>query len=475
MVVSTLLVLLLYKYISSQLGVDALGVWSVMLAGVSAARLSEFGLTAAVTRFVAIHGTNGDRSRIPLLVGTALITLFIGISILLPIFYILLLGTIPYVFSEEYRPIAVQILPYALFSFWLSTLSGVLLSALDGLQSMVARSYIFMLGQAIFTIVGMYLVGHFAILGLAYAQIVQGIFLFIAGCFVLKRLLREYSLFNYRFSMEALREMFNYGANVQASVFFMTMLDPITKALISRYGGPTSAGYFEIANQIVSRARAFVTVANQAVIPHIAALNSQLDDVVSDFYSKNIQIVAYVAFPMFGILLSWSPIFSHIILGELNIEFISIFGIVGLGWLANLFASPSYFINQGVGRVKVNTTAIGVMSALNIVLGILLGHLFGSSGVVIAYSGSISAGSALLIVIAKKNYGAGIDRKAIHSNRHLFIAFLFSCISLMWCVFADDINLMNLILLTLSTLFVIHCMIRHPFFSAYVKPLLLRS
>lgn len=475
MVVSTLLVLALYKFISGKLGVDALGVWSVILASVSAARLSEFGLSASVTRFVALYLANGDRERIPELVATASITLVVGIALLLPVFYLTLVTALPYIFTGNYRDVAESILPYALLSFWLSTVSGVIFSTLDGLQRMVVRSYIFMAGQVVFTFLGILLVGYFDILGLAYAQIVQGIFLVAAGCFVLGRELRDFSIFRYRFSSKILREMLGYGVNVQAGVLFMSMLDPITKAFITRYDGPASAGYFEIANQVVSRARAFITSANQAVIPHIASIDYRSVDFVPDFYAKNLQIVTYVALPLFGVLVSWSHILSYLILGDLNVEFIYIFLIVAAGWMVNLFSSPSYFINQGTGEVRLNTIAIGLMGILNIALGVLLGHFFGSLGVVVAYVLAISVGSVVLIQKTNHIYQYRLDFRGFREHLLLFWSFIGACLSAVLFVVNPTGSVVNYLVFGLSNILLFYAALKHPLFSALIRPVFNRG
>ena len=106
MVISAALILVLYKFISSRLGVAELGVWSVIMASVSLARLSEFGLSASVTRFVALCSASGNsREQILELIGTATITLMVAIALLIPIFYFSLLSIIPYIFPENYQNI----------------------------------------------------------------------------------------------------------------------------------------------------------------------------------------------------------------------------------------------------------------------------------------------------------------------------------------------------------------------------------
>jgi O-antigen/teichoic acid export membrane protein len=50
----------LYRYINTTLGVEQLGIWSVVLATASASRLADLGLSAGVTRFVARDRARGE-------------------------------------------------------------------------------------------------------------------------------------------------------------------------------------------------------------------------------------------------------------------------------------------------------------------------------------------------------------------------------------------------------------------------------
>lgn len=473
MVVCTLLVLSLYKFISVILGVEALGVWSVILASVSAARLSEFGLGASVTRFVALSCASGDRDQIPKLVGTSLVTLFGGIGLLVPLLYLALEVAFHYIFKDNYQKIALSILPYALVSFWLSTLYGVLFSALDGLQRMVTRSYIFVLGQVLFTVAAILLASDFGIMGLAYAQILQGVFLATVAGFILKRELSEFSFKYYRFSMVILKEMLSYGFNVQLSVLFMTMLDPITKIFITRYGGPLYAGYFEVANQLISRVRALITSANQAVIPHIASFDTKSINDISKFYLKNLRIVVCVSLPMFSFLILWSHTLSSYILGQIHLEYLSFFLIIAIAWMVNLFSSVSYYFNQGLGNVSSNSKAIGLMGIVNLVLGFLLGYTFDALGAVVAYAIAVSLGSIVLLSKANRMYGCSQDWFNFRENRLLICSFVASCLSayLFFTSLIGDLG--NYIYFIFVNIFILYSSYKHHSYALYIKPILL--
>lgn len=122
---STGLLFVLYRYINTTLGVEHLGVWSVVLATASASRLADLGLSAGVTRFVARDRARDDSVRVGHVLDTAVVTLAVSVTLVLPLVYPLINGLLPYLFDSKYLTVAQQILPYALLSLWLSIIAAV--------------------------------------------------------------------------------------------------------------------------------------------------------------------------------------------------------------------------------------------------------------------------------------------------------------------------------------------------------------
>jgi O-antigen/teichoic acid export membrane protein len=59
-IIQTVMLLILYRYLINHIGVDQLGIWSVVLAVVSSARVSELGFGGSITKFVAAYRAQGD-------------------------------------------------------------------------------------------------------------------------------------------------------------------------------------------------------------------------------------------------------------------------------------------------------------------------------------------------------------------------------------------------------------------------------
>ena len=393
------LIFALYRYIVSALGIDQLGVWSVVLATVSASRLADLGLSAGVTRFVARDLALGLPNKAAKVVETGLVTLAWLVALVLVCGYPFLRLFLEYIFNSADLLQALEILPFALVSLWLTIAASVVLSGLDGCQRMVIRSVVVVLGQLVMVLLAYAFVPKWGLLGIAFAQIVQGLFLLIIGWMILRFNLRGLSIVPWRWNRPVFREMLGYGANVQAANVLMLLFDPLTKVLIAKFGGPAAAGFFEIANQIVTRLRALIVTANQAIVPRIAQIQETNPMQLHALYSENARILILIALPSFTLLLTWSGIIVEVLLKSYQTDLAFYIEIIGLAWLLNTLSSPAYFVNMGTGCVGVNTKSHILIGLANLVIGVVLGNVFGADGVVWSYVLALIIGSAYLVFV----------------------------------------------------------------------------
>ncbi len=397
-ITGAVLLFALYRYINTTLGVEQLGVWSVVLATVSASRLADMGLSAGVIRFVARDRALGQIERASQVIDTATLTLMVLIGAALPLLHPLIASLLPHLFERDYLAGALAILPYAMASLWLTIVAAVFQGGLDGCQRMDLRAGLVIAGQALLLALAFWWVPHHGLLGLAWAQIGQGIFLTVAGRILLRHALPTLPRLPQHWRKPVLREMLGYGANVQAATLFMLLVDPVANALMARFGGPAAAGYFAMANQVVLKTRGLIVSANQAVVPHVAALSEAAPDRINHFYQVSMSMLVFVTLPLFALLYAWAGGFSWLLLGAYHSEFVTVIAVLALAWGINIFAGPAYFTNLGTGRVGWNTLSHIIMGLLNAALGWLFGSLYGAHGVLFAYCTALVTASGVLIV-----------------------------------------------------------------------------
>ena len=117
---SGIVLFVLYRYLIANLGVEQLGLWSVILASTSAARLSDLGLTGSVVKFVARYRALNDDSQTAEIVQTATITIAATMAIIILLMYLILDVLLELVIPPESMTQAMIILPWAMLSLWLA-------------------------------------------------------------------------------------------------------------------------------------------------------------------------------------------------------------------------------------------------------------------------------------------------------------------------------------------------------------------
>ena len=134
--------LLLYRYLLVTLGIELLGVWSLIIASTSLALIANFGISTSIVKFIATYHTRNDFESLKKLIFTASVFIIVTYSIISVI--ILIAGTyiLPHFIEANYLPIALEILPFSLISLVINALGGVISSCLDGIQKNYIKSYI---------------------------------------------------------------------------------------------------------------------------------------------------------------------------------------------------------------------------------------------------------------------------------------------------------------------------------------------
>lgn len=418
---STFISFFLFRYIIINLGAANFGIWSVILATVSTSRIFEFGLGAAVTRFVALDIANDDLSSASKTIQTATLSLLVFLSFIIPVLYFPLNYSLPFIFEGLGLEDARTLLPFALISLWINIIASVFQASLEGFQRMDVRAGLLVTGHLLMLIFTIFLVPKHGLIGLAYAQVIQAIYVLIVGWILLRKITNILPYFPFYFSWTKLKTLLPYGVNVQGAGLFMMFFDPLTKAFMTRFGGLEAAGYFEIANQVAIKVRAIIITTNQAVVPKVTEMIEKTNDRLNIFYNNNVKIIFFVAVPLFVLLEIWSGHIITILFGSYNTLILYIYHITLFSWFFNLFAGPAYFSNLGSGHVFPNTISHFSIGSINLILGLLLGSNFGLNGVLWAYSISLIIGSIYLILNFHLRNGLKFNLGSIFKNKFFVI------------------------------------------------------
>lgn len=396
-IVQTAILLLLYRYLLDHLGIERLGIWSIVLATASAARVSELGLGGSITKFVATFCAQRNEEAASEALQTAVISVGALFGVFILIAYPLLLWALPHLLPTAGLEEGRAILPYGLISLWLTSVASIWMGGLDACLRSELRAALMISGSIVFFLLSVAGVSYFGLLGLAAAQVVQGMFLVISGWMALRRIMHYLPVLPARWKLSSFREMLGYGINFQINSVVMLLFEPTTKILLGRYGGLSAAGYFEMAQRLVMKIRALVVESNRVIVPVYAGMNSHESDAIN-LYVQNMRHLLFLVVPMFAALIALIPAISEVWVGNFEIQFVIMGVCITLAWFLNTISTPAYFAYLGQGKLRWVTVAHLVMGVTNILTGLFIGRLFGWQGVIGAFVVSLVIGSLIPVL-----------------------------------------------------------------------------
>ena len=427
-IISGVVLFLLYRYLINHLGSEQLGLWSVILASTSVARLSDLGLTGSVVKFVARYRALNDDEKASAVVQTSSISIALIMGVLALIIYPLLDGILKLTIPTEAMPQALSILPWAVLSLWLSSVGSVFQSGLDGCQRMVIRNILMIIANLLFFTAALWLVPHYGLLGLAMGQAAQGLMLLMLSWLMLRRELNSLPWIPICWSKKIFKETFNYAVNFQINSVAVLLFEPVTKLLMSKYGGLSSAAYYEMASQLVLKLRALLISANQALVPTVAELHETTPGKIQILYLQAYKLVFFLAVPFYVTILIALPMISVLWIGHRETQFLMFGALLVSGWCLNTITAPAYFINLGTGDLKWNSISHVIMGTLNVIVGLILGPIFGALGVAISAMISLVFASGLIIFMLHRQYKIPITNMIPSEHYWLLLATIFSMV-----------------------------------------------
>jgi len=386
----------LYHFLLKTIGVEQLGIWSLVLATTSLTNIANFGLSGSVVKFVAKYIARGENERVLAVIQTAVISLALITGVIIVIGYPVVKLILQTVIPENSLQLALSILPFALFSLWLTMIIAIFRAGIDGHQLIYVSNILTITGSIFFFLLCLLFAPRYGLIGLAYAQIIQNLIIICSSWIILKRLLPRLPFILYRWDKDSFKEIIGYGTNFQIISITAMLYDPTTKALISKFGGLSMVGYYEMASRMVQQLRALIVSANSVLVPTIADLQEKAPERIKEIYLTSYQLLFYLALPLYSFVIISVPLISEIWIGHYERIFV-LFGILlAVGWFLNTLASPAYFVNLGIGELRWNVISHIAIAILNAGFGLLLGIFFGGMGVVIAWIIAISLGSSII-------------------------------------------------------------------------------
>lgn len=459
---------ILYTILLRTLGPQKLGTWSVVLSTSSVANVANIGLSSSLVRYIASYSAIKDHLKINNLIKTSAISILLFVGAVCITLYFAGYYTLSFVLPFTELEIARELLPYSLFSLWISSLGGIFLSTIDGLHSSSLRSLIYIVSALIFIIISWFLLPAFGLMGIAYAQLIQAILILIFSIFGVAYIFKGFHIFPLYWDKKTFQQIFKFSANFQIIGLCQLLYDPVTKFFLSKYGGLSFVGYYEMASRLIVQIRTLIVAANQVMIPSIARDSKNKTDKT---YSITLKLVTMISLPIIVAILIFTPYISFYWIGHYEKYFIWSLIILSFSWFINILSTPSYFSSIGLGDLKGILQSHVFIAISNIVLGFLLGSHLGGIGVILSWGISLAIGSIISTWYYNKMYLPKHD-KTISQSLTKSILFSIFCLIISYSLYQtkyQNIIPFKLLIYT-AAIFLIYILLLSPIYWKFLKP-----
>lgn len=397
-VATSIILFILYRFLIKTIGVEQLGIWSLILAATSLAQIANFGLSGSVVGFVAKYDARKEYGRICGVIQTATISVAIFAGVILLIGYPLIKWALGLVIPSTSMSFALSILPYSFVALWLMLITSVFQATLDGFQRTDIRSIILIGDGILYLILCFSLAPNYGLMGVAYARVLDNFGIMVISWMLIRKYSPSIPILPYAWNKILFKEIIGYGLKFQVISVTAMLYDPTTKALLAKFGGLSAVGYYEMVTKLILQFRALIVSANQVLVPTFAALKERVPQKIHMAYLCSYRLLFYLSVPLFALIIVSLPLISRIWIGYYEQTFIFWGSLLAIGWLLNIFNVPAYFAYIGIGDLRWNMISHVAIGILNITLGSLLGLLYDGVGVVFAWIVSLSLGSSIIYV-----------------------------------------------------------------------------
>jgi O-antigen/teichoic acid export membrane protein len=395
-IVSAMFLFFVYKFLLHEIGPERMGVWSIVMAVSTLARISDLGFAGGMTRFVAKYRAHDNHEAVLEVVETgtlSLLALAVGIvGLFWPLFSLVL----PFFIAGPPLKDALDLLPFSLASFAMMAVAGGYLSTLDGLNRADLRNLILIAATLIHGVAIPLCVRNLGFVGLGWAQLGQSGLIMLGGWAMTHRELGV-GLLPRRWRRARFREMLGYNVSLQVSSLASFLGDPLTKLMLGHYGSLAAVGYYEMATKMVNQFRAIVINVNQIMVPIITHMHESNIAGVNRLFGDMYRLLLYVSILFYGAAAMFVPLIALLWIGEPQHFFIAVSYVMLVTMFFNTIIAPAYFVNLGVGRADLNALSQLIIGLGNLTGAMIFGAYFGAAGVVGAYAFAVLCGSGFVM------------------------------------------------------------------------------
>lgn len=359
--VNLVLTFLVYRLVINGGGLEALGLWSTLMAWIFLVRMGDVGMATAVLRFIAKCDHAEEPGRIRAYLDTSL-ALNAGLFLILAFLgYVLFRTFITMIVPSdiESQHVALSVLPIMFASFVLTNLSGIVLGGLTGLHQGYKTAIITTIGMIVQLAIVIPLVPRIGLAGLAWGQFGQHAIMILLGWITILNQIHKTAgqsggALPLHFSVAALREMLGFSLKTQFANIINGLFEPISKILIGRIGGLALLGQYELAFKIISLPRNAVVAGAHATTPAMTSLLATDRAAARELYRRIMHSLLTKGILVLVATVLLTPCASWFWLARLDLELWFFATMLAVGFAINTMGAPAYLLGLAAGQVQGN-------------------------------------------------------------------------------------------------------------------------
>jgi O-antigen/teichoic acid export membrane protein len=381
-----------YRILTDKVGVEGVGLWSLLVAGSLVARLADVSGSGGLARFVAVERAKTGGGEAVTFIHTVTLTTLIFNALAGGVFWLASGWLVTRFVEPAMVGEARRMIPWAVLSVVVATpVATTLCSAIDGTQRADQRAVLLSVSSVVFLLMTWRLVPQFGGVGFAVAQLLQQVFVIAGAWWLVRRQVPGVGLMPYRWRTSIFKETVGFGAMLQATALASLLTEPTAKLMLNHWGGLALVGYYEFALRLLLQLRGLLVAAVQPIMAAVAGLGDdrvQLANLLEK--ATRLSIFAGVGLTLGAVLVS--PLYSYLMLGHVRAELVTVVGALAFAFGVNAISVPFYFAAMGRGVMRWNLITQAQAAATILIFGSVFGIMFGGPGVI--------ASLALAIVIA---------------------------------------------------------------------------
>lgn len=388
-----------YGILVRVVGTEQVGIFSLVLVIASLGSITSMGFASAISHFLPIFASQGDRQRVVLSIETTVICTLLLYTVTFAVAYFPVGALIEGQIGTAKAPAARGLMPVVVAYAITLGVGGALGLALTALQRLDLRFYAALAGGIVGIAVTAFAAPRYGVIGGAYAFATQGLVTLALAWVFLRRLVPELPIIPLRLDRPMAKRMVGLGMNMQAQSMLFVGLEPLTRLLIGHFGSLTDVTIFAMASRFVLQVRALIFAPAQPLIAWLTALRSRGDhSALARLYGGAHFAIVLATLAMMSALFGAAPFVGEVWIGVYTPQFTLFAGILAAGWLVNTISLGPYFNAYSLGKMSVSLVAHVAMFLANIAFGLVLSPLLDGTGAVVAMALALALSGIIMLV-----------------------------------------------------------------------------